>query len=190
MSKRLYYSSCSLAAPHIGVVIDDILASKEEGDEIFWAYCNCALSSCFMNLDGHKSICQLCHHMYKEYQQIYGAGVHIMPIKRENINKQERSFDFKDAEELKAFTYRQVEVGNSILSLYYTVTRDLDMDKFNQFHVFALPLVNQLCDLIDKAYEIIAQALMRKGLINGSKEFQEEMTKAYKEYNVIALPKM
>lgn len=41
-----------------------------------------------------------------------------------------------------------------------------------------------------EAYEIIAQALMRKGLINGSKEFQEEMTKAYKEYNVIALPKM
>jgi len=157
MSKKLYYSSCSIAAPHIGVIIDDLLAAKQNGDEVYWAYCHCALSSCFMNLDGHKSICQLCHRMYKEYQRVYGTGVHIIPIKREKSQKQERAFDFKNVEDLKSFTYRQVEVGNSILSLYYTVTRDLDMDKFKQFHVFALPLVNELCDLVDKTYEIIAQ---------------------------------
>ena len=83
MSKRLYYSSSSLAAPHIGVVIDDILTAKEAGDEIFWAYCHEGLSSCFMNLDGYPCICQFCHRIYREYQRAYGAGVHMIPIRKE-----------------------------------------------------------------------------------------------------------
>lgn len=155
MSKKLYYSSCSIAAPHIGVIIDDLLAAKQEGNEVYWAYCHCALSSCFMNLDGYNSICSLCHRMYDEYQRVYGAGIHMLPIKRSEIKEQKQAFDFKSVEELKAFTYRQVEVGNSILSLYYSVTRDLDMNRFDQFHAFALPLVSEICNLTDYMYTFI-----------------------------------
>ena len=132
--KKLYYSTCAVAAPHIGVVIDDILAAKQEGHDIYWAYCHCALSTCFKNLDGYGSICRLCHQMYREYQKAYGAGVHMLPIKTSDIQQKKIEFDFSTSKELKDFTYRDVEVGNSILSLYYTVTRDLDMLLFdNQF---------------------------------------------------------
>ena len=143
MSRKLYYSSCSIAAPHIGVIIDDLLAAKQEGHEVYWSFCHNALSSCFMNLDSHNSICKFCHRMYKEYQKVYGAGIHMLPINGNDVKKQERTFDFHSVEELKNFVYRHVEVGNSILSLYYTVTRDLDMEKFNQFHEFAFPLVTE-----------------------------------------------
>lgn len=157
MSRVLYYSSCSIAAPHIGVVIDDILTRKEAGDEIYWAYCHHALSSCFMNLDGYPCICRFCHRMYRQYQRVYGAGVHMLPIKKEDMKHNDLTLDFQQADEFKDFTYRNVMVGGSVLSLYYTATRDLDMKRFREFHDFALPLVNELCDLIDKAYEIIDQ---------------------------------
>lgn len=39
-----------------------------------------------------------------------------------------------------------------------------------------------------EAQEMIAQTLMKQGLINGSKEFQEASTKAWKENNCQALP--
>ena len=52
MSKRLYYSCCSIAAPHIGVIIDDILDGRQAGDEVHWAYCHTALTSCWMSPDG------------------------------------------------------------------------------------------------------------------------------------------
>jgi hypothetical protein len=155
--KRLYYSSSALAAPHIGVIIDDILDGKEKGDEIYWAYCHCGLSSCFMNLDGYPCDCQFCHRMYREYQRAYGAGVHMIPIRKEDMKHKDQTFDFHKAEELEDFTYRDVKVGRSVLSLYYSTTRDLDMTRYEEFHEFALPLLSELCDLVDKAYEIIDQ---------------------------------
>lgn len=40
----------------------------------------------------------------------------------------------------------------------------------------------------NEAQEIIAQTLMKQGLTNGSKAFQEAMTKAWKDNNISALP--
>lgn len=39
-----------------------------------------------------------------------------------------------------------------------------------------------------EAQEIIAQALMKQGMTNGSKEFQEAMTKAWRDNNIARLP--
>lgn len=39
-----------------------------------------------------------------------------------------------------------------------------------------------------EAYEILAQGLFARGLVNGSKKFTEEMAKLYKENNIEALP--
>lgn len=40
----------------------------------------------------------------------------------------------------------------------------------------------------NEAQEMIAKQLMQQGLINGSKAFQDEMDKAWKDYNVSSLP--
>ena len=39
-----------------------------------------------------------------------------------------------------------------------------------------------------QATEMITQALLKQGLTNGSKEFQDAMTKAWEDNNVSALP--
>jgi hypothetical protein len=40
----------------------------------------------------------------------------------------------------------------------------------------------------NEAQEIIAKQLMGRGLINGSKEFQEALTQAWKDNNISSLP--
>mgnify|MGYP006992123615 FL=1 len=40
----------------------------------------------------------------------------------------------------------------------------------------------------NEAQEVIAQTLMKQGLTNGSKAFQEAQTKAWKDNNISALP--
>ena len=157
MSKRLYYSTSSLAAPHMGVVIDDILDAQEKGDEVYWTYCHTALSSCWVNPDGFNCICNFCHRLYCEYQRVYGTNIHMIPIQKPSIKHVREVPDFKNADELKNLTYRNVEIGNSILSMYYTSTRDLDLTRFTEFHDFAIPLIGEIYDLIDTAYNLLKQ---------------------------------
>lgn len=153
--RKLYYSTCSIAAPHIGVVIDDILLNKNSNNEIFWAYCNCALSSCFKNLNGHKCICNFCHKMYKSYFREYGKGVTILPIDKKRIVEKDHSWDTESVHAIKSIVYRNVYVGNSILSLYFSFTRDLDVVNFKGFKSFALPLINEICGFVDYVYDLV-----------------------------------
>ena len=120
MSKKLYYSACSIAVPHIGVIIDDILTSKKSGDEVFWCYCHCALSSCFMNLNGAPTFCSFCHSMYRKYKKEYAKDINMLAIDREKFNHVEHQWQFENLDQVKKLKYRDVYVGDSILSLYFS----------------------------------------------------------------------
>lgn len=157
MSKKLYYSSCSIAAPHIGVIIDDILSNDNADNEIFWAYCDCALSSCFKNLDGHKSICNFCHLMYKTFFRKYCNNVCLLPISNSCFVHKNHSWKYDSVKQIKSIVYRNVYIGNSILSLYFSFTRDLDLNRHDEFVKFAQPLVNKLCDFVDYVYDLIGK---------------------------------
>ena len=155
MSRKLYYSSCSISVPHIGVTIDDIITSINNGDEVFWCYCHCALSSCFMNLNGAPSVCSFCHSMYKRYEKRIGKGVQMIAIDRKNFKHSIHSWQLDSPDQIKNVIYRDVYVGNSILSLYYSYTRDLDVVKFDKFKSFALPLIDEICNFVDYAYNLV-----------------------------------
>lgn len=155
MSKKLYYSACSIAVPHIGVIIDDILTSKKSGDEVFWCYCHCALSSCFMNLNGAPTFCSFCHSMYRKYKKEYAKDINMLAIDREKFNHVEHQWQFENLDQVKKLKYRDVYVGDSILSLYFSITRDLDVVRFDEFKSYALPLVDEICDFVDYVYELI-----------------------------------
>lgn len=155
MSKKLFYSSCSFWAPHIGVTIDDVLQSKRENDEVYWAYCCGALSSCLMNLDSHKCICNFCHKMYRNHIRKYGKGIHLIPIDKVKFDHKSHVWNLDSVQQIKSITYRDVYIGTSILSLYFSVTRDLDIKKLEEFQRFACPLINEICDFVDYTYDLI-----------------------------------
>lgn len=173
--KKLYYSSCSLAAPHVGIILDDILTSRKNGDMIYFAYCHCALPSCFMNLSGHHSVCKFCHYMYRQYQKRFGEGVSLMPVYPSDFDHQQRTLNLKNAEEVKLFKYRQVEVGISVLSMYYDITRDLDMANWDGFMAWALPLMENLCDFVDYAYRMLEELKPEQVLIYNGRLFENRL---------------
>lgn len=173
--KKFYYSSCSLEAPHVGIIIDDVLTSRKNGDDVYFAFCHCALSSCFMNLGGHASICKFCHAMYRRYQKNYGEGVNWIPIYASDVRTWNTELDFSNTEEVKAVKYRDVQVGNSVLSMYYDITRDLDMNRFDEFKAWALPLMKNLCGLVDYVYELFDRIQPDQVLIYNGRLFENRL---------------
>ncbi|SEF49646.1 Capsule polysaccharide biosynthesis protein [Xylanibacter ruminicola] len=173
--KKFYYSSCSLEAPHAGIILDDILTSKKEGDTVYLGYCHCALSACFMNLSGHRSICKFCHYMYDQYKKKYGDGVNMMPIHYEDMAHQDRSLVFGESESIRVFKYRGVEIGSSVLSMYYDITRDLDMANWEGFIRWALPLINNLCDFVDYVYQLLTELKPDQVLIYNGRLFENRL---------------
>lgn len=141
--------------PHIGVTIDDILSRNQEGNEIYWCYCHNALHSCFGNLNGYPSVCKFCHSMYRRYEKKYGNGVHMIAIDHRDFVHQKHSWQYENVDEIKTIVYRDVYVGLSVLSLYLTYTRDLDVNKSKVFRLFFKPIIDDICDYIDYAYDMI-----------------------------------
>ena len=173
--KKFYYNSCSLEVPHAGIMMDDVMISRKQGDMVYWAYCKDALSSCFMNLDGHKCICKFCHRMYREYEKHYLEEVTMIPISHTDFKHQPRQFDLKNADDVKAVKYRGVQVGSSVLSIYYDVTRDLDMLNFSGFLTYAVPLMERLCDFIDYAYKLLEEIQPDQILIYNGRLFENRL---------------
>lgn len=173
--KKFYYNSCSLEVPHVGIMMDDVMISRKQGDMVYWAYCKDALSSCFMNLDGHKCICKFCHRMYREYENHYLEGVTMIPISHTDFKHQPRQFDLKNADDVKAVKYRGVQVGSSVLSIYYDVTRDLDMLNFSGFLTYAVPLMERLCDFVDYAYKLLEEIQPDQILIYNGRLFENRL---------------
>lgn len=157
MSKKLYYSTCAILTPNIGITIDDILSAKGGQDEIYWCYCHNALSACYGNLNGCPSVCDFCHSMYKRYAKKYGKGVHMISIDRKNFVHKTHSWQFDNVEQIKSIVYRNVYIGYGILSLYLSYTRDLDIINMDGFKKYFTPIVSEICDYVDYLYDLLNQ---------------------------------
>jgi len=157
MSKKLYYSTCAILTPNIGITIDDILSAKNEKDEIYWCFCHNALSACQGNLNGRPSVCDFCHSMYKRYAKKYGKGVHVIPIDRKDFVHKTHSWQFDNVEQIKSIVYRDVYIGYGILSLYLSYTRDLDIINMDGFKKYFTPIISEICDYVDYVYDFFNQ---------------------------------
>ena len=155
MKKKIYFSSCAILTPNIGITIDDIISAKKEQNDIYWCYCHSALTACYGNLNGCSSVCDFCHSMYKRYAKKYGKGVHMIAIDRKNFVHNTHSWQFDSVEQVKSIVYRDVYIGYGILSLYLSYTRDLDIANMDGFKKYFTPIVSEICDYVDYVYDLI-----------------------------------
>ena len=151
--KYLVYNSCSLAHPHYGVQIDEVIKLNKEGHEVVFAYCDGVLDTCFMNPLGNKAICKLCNMYYHNSLNVIKDKNHILPLTKQNSSDYE--FIYNSIEEFKKIEYKGVRVGDSVLSTYISKTRNSTPEFTNKSKKYFNHLVGSTCDLTDVIYSTI-----------------------------------
>ena len=155
--KKLYYHSCSYATPHMGVLINSIKNSLHRGDDVVFAYCDGIMTSCFKNPSANPACCQLCKFAYKNVIRKQLSGVALYPIRSVKGNNTLVDFEYKSISELKQITYRGVNIGLSVLSLYFTLTRNIDFPITSQHKKYFDYILKECRILTDKAFELIEE---------------------------------
>lgn len=156
--KKLYYSVCSLATPHMDILLNAIGNDLEAGHDVTFAYCNGAMHSCYKNKDSNAGLCKLCKFTYNTCILKKLKGVNIYPVS--SISKQGQYDDllgYSMAQELKSIEYRDVNVGMAVLSHYYTQTRKIEIELNDKEKRYFDTLIKECCSFIDKIYNVIEE---------------------------------
>lgn len=151
--KVLYYSTCSCSQPHMGVLINSLLEDLKNGNDVYWLYCNKALSSCLMNSKGCGVYCSFCGYAYKQLFRDYGKNIQIIPLKP--VHKKRKPFAYDNSADLKHISYKGVQVGYSILSFYISETRNMDFDVNDEKRNYIDYIAGEICDAIDALIPIV-----------------------------------
>lgn len=155
--KKLFYSVSSLHNPHVGVMLNKILSDKRKGVEVVMAYCDRALPSCIGNVNGNKGICRFCRHMHHQMAHDFLPGVETIAVSGKKFKKSEARFHYEDIYELKKITYRQVDIGLSVLSYWVTITRIPTGKITAARRAYFDQLLSALCSFVDYAYDLVDQ---------------------------------
>lgn len=151
--KTLYYTTCSYFYPGIGVVLNQVLEDIKNGDEVYWAHCNHALSDCHFS-KGQKLQCAFCQYGYKQLKGYLSSKVNFTEISRRN--KEYEIPRFANFDDIKRFQYRDVKIGYGVLSSYISRTRDNDSDAISSLlQTFIDTIMPELCSCTDKFYELV-----------------------------------
>lgn len=152
--KKFVYSACSYTNPHMGVLLNEILSSVDDGDKVYWGQCRGILSSCMMNIDGNSMCCSLCRLQYKSLIKNFGGQVEVVSFTHNESIKYEE-IPFKSIEEIKKLEYREVHVGLSILSYYFSVTRNINPDITHNFCRYINRIASDMFSQIDAIYDFV-----------------------------------
>lgn len=153
--KKLYYSSCSYAAPHTGVLMDYMITDINEGHEVFWAYCHGAQTSCFINDNANEAKCEICHILYKGLVNKFGKQMTIRPLRQTKNIEIYPSFNYKNSAELREIQYKGVSIGLAILSFYISATRNMEFDINENKRKYFDYLLRENCAFVDVIVDLV-----------------------------------
>ena len=153
--KKLYYSCCSYAAPHTGVLMDYMITDVKEGHQVVWSYCHGVQSSCFINKNANGAKCKICHILYKGLIRECDHNIDVKPLKMVSKKDAYAPFDYKDSSELRAIVYKGVSIGLSILSFYISETRNMKFEIGKENRKYFDYLLRENCAFVDRIYEIV-----------------------------------
>lgn len=156
--KKLYYSSCSTATPHMDVLINSIYNDIEAGHEIYFSYCDRAMSSCFKNMNSNEGLCKLCKFSYNHVVLKKLQGLSIIPVRSDiDYTRYESLLQYTSIQDLKELKYKDVFVGLSILSHFFTRTRNVDIVFTDEIKRYFDTVIKECCAFIDKIEVIVSE---------------------------------
>ena len=153
--KKLFYCVSSLHSPHAGVILNKMLSDRKKGVEVVMAYCDRALPSCFTNVHGNTGICKVCRHMHRQIIHNYMPDIQVIPISAKQFSPSKTDFTYDDIFDLKKITYRDVNIGLSLLSYYTTITRKPSGKVTPKHRAYFDQILSALCSFVDYAYQLV-----------------------------------
>ena len=153
--KKLFYCVSSLHSPHAGVMLNKMLSDRKKGVEVVMAYCDRALPSCFTNVHGNTGICKVCRHMHRQIIHNYMPDIQVIPISAKQFSPSKTDFTYDDIFDLKKITYRDVNIGLSLLSYYTTITRKPSGKVTPKHRAYFDQILSALCSFVDYAYQLV-----------------------------------
>lgn len=153
--KVLIYTASSLCNPQFGIQMETAIEYSKRGDDVVFTHCSGVMSACSANFLQNEAICKLCGLGFKAGLRNLPKNVRIVKLLNPGDNNKYVWKFFKTIADIKAYCYRGVEVGFSVLSVYITKTRnpnpiinDIFLDCINK-------MLKEAEYLIDAADELI-----------------------------------
>lgn len=130
MAVYLFHSSLSPITISRGIQYDEVLKLTNEGNIVYFLYCNGLMSQCFNNMTGDKAICHKCKSYYKEERKEFGGRINFIPSTSLLNDKKIKSisnykFDYNNIEDIKNLKYNNINIGLGSLSGYISKSRNL-----------------------------------------------------------------
>lgn len=176
--KTLYYSTCSFATPQMGVLINAVKNEIQSGNEVFFSYCSQAQHSCFRNENANGAICKLCSFTYNNIILKQLSGATIIPVHGKS-NSKPKTLEYSSIDELKLLSYKDIKIGMSILSYYFSVTRNIDFEITPTLKKYFDSLISCLVDFVDNITNIINDVNPDKVVIYNGRYYENRVLYDY-----------
>ena len=146
--KILFYAPSARYYRDLGVILDEACIYSHQGHDVYFIYNNCSFGGCTANMRSSEHICKICRMMMKK-------NLRLLPksIKKLNINQfwmdNQHHFEYSSVDDIRKIQYKQVKVGYSVLSSYFTISRNLYPLIDESSRSFFDKLISIECNLTD-----------------------------------------
>ena len=128
---RVLIYATSMKGCQEGSALEEALYHLDKGDEVFYLHCGSCMKGCFDNPTFNSAICKECQFFLHNRTLRYLPKECIHSVNEyynEDVKKEIESFEMPkgDAETVRSFTYKGVDVGYGAFSSYISLTRNLN----------------------------------------------------------------
>lgn len=155
MKTYLYYFATCFATEFCGELLDEAVSRQKEGNKVYFAICGGVNKLCMHNQMGSSPLCSWCKYFTKK--NITRHGIKCISVKdyASNIEENDINLGYKTVDDYKKITYRNVNIGMSIMSTYITLTRNMNPKLDNEGHDFFDQHLIQNVRFVDALYNMI-----------------------------------
>ncbi|WP_338812105.1 hypothetical protein V9L05_11970 [Bernardetia sp. Wsw4-3y2] len=127
--KSLFFNTVASYEDMLAETAELVKLEKEKGNEIYFIGCNASIDHCFAikNKESHIT-CIKCQYQQRTILKDLQIGEKNMFFLKKNTAKPYPFEASKHIEEVKSYTYRDINLGIGIASSFISSTRDVDAD--------------------------------------------------------------
>lgn len=155
--KILFYTSGARFHEDLGLLMDEAIILSKEGHEVYFLYNNCSLGTCTLNLSQNSHLCAVCQQNMKHALKNLPKTIKTINLGEFWRDDNNIHFEYKSIKEIKRIEYKHVKIGYSVLSSYFTITRNLCPIIDDSFKSFIDRILIVSCRLTDALEDAINQ---------------------------------